>query len=88
MLLIEFVTDRESRTPLPPPDVLAIVREATANGVILIRAGLFSNCIRFLPPLNIPLDMLREGLDVVGRAIGRASDLHESAARESVLEAR
>jgi len=40
-----------------------------ANGVLLIRAGLFSNCIRFLPPLNMPEDMLREGLDAVGRAI-------------------
>jgi len=37
--------------------------------VILMRAGLYSNCIRFLPPLNIPLDMAREALTVVGKAI-------------------
>jgi len=37
-----------------------------------MRAGLFSNCIRFLPPLTIPEDMLREGLDAVGRAIESA----------------
>jgi 4-aminobutyrate aminotransferase/(S)-3-amino-2-methylpropionate transaminase len=36
---------------------------------MLIRAGLFSNCIRFLPPLNTPEDMLREALNVVGDAI-------------------
>jgi len=39
------------------------------NGVLLIRAGLFSNCIRFLPPLNMPEAVLREGLDAVARAI-------------------
>jgi 4-aminobutyrate aminotransferase/(S)-3-amino-2-methylpropionate transaminase len=69
MMLVELVTDRESKTPLAPADTLAIVKKAVANGVLLIRAGLFSNCIRFLPPLTMPEDMLREGLDAVGRAI-------------------
>jgi 4-aminobutyrate aminotransferase / (S)-3-amino-2-methylpropionate transaminase / 5-aminovalerate transaminase len=69
MLLVELVTDRETKTPLAAADTLAVVRHAVANGVLLIRAGLFSNCIRFLPPLNMPEDMLREALAVVGRAI-------------------
>ena len=72
MLLVELVTDRESKAPLRAADTLAVVRRAVSNGVLLIRAGLFSNCIRFLPPLNMPEDMLREGLDVVGRAIEAA----------------
>jgi 4-aminobutyrate aminotransferase / (S)-3-amino-2-methylpropionate transaminase / 5-aminovalerate transaminase len=69
MMLVELVADRETKTPLPPADTLAVVRRAVANGVLLIRAGLFSNCIRFMPPLNMPEDMLREALDAVGRAI-------------------
>jgi 4-aminobutyrate aminotransferase/(S)-3-amino-2-methylpropionate transaminase len=69
MMLVELVTDRASKTPLPAADTLALVRRAVSNGVLLIRAGLFSNCIRFLPPLNIPEDMLREALDAVGRAL-------------------
>jgi 4-aminobutyrate aminotransferase/(S)-3-amino-2-methylpropionate transaminase len=69
MQLVELVADRESKTPLAPEDTLRIVRRGAANGVLLIRAGLFSNCIRFLPPLNMPEDMLREGLNAVGRAI-------------------
>jgi len=40
-----------------------------ANGVVLIRAGLYSNCIRFMPPLMIGEDELREALGVVGAAI-------------------
>lgn len=69
MLLTEFVADPESKTPLDAPDVIAIVRQAAKQGVILMRAGLYSNCIRFLPPLNIPLDMAEEALTVVGKAI-------------------
>jgi 4-aminobutyrate aminotransferase/(S)-3-amino-2-methylpropionate transaminase len=72
MMLVELVTDRESKTPLPPADTLAVVRSAVSKGVLLIRAGLFSNCIRFLPPLNMPEDMLREALDAVGSAIESA----------------
>jgi 4-aminobutyrate aminotransferase/(S)-3-amino-2-methylpropionate transaminase len=69
MLLTEFVADQKSKKPLEVPEVLAIVKHAAAHGVILMRAGLYSNCIRFLPPLNIPFDMAEEALSIVGRAI-------------------
>lgn len=77
MMLIELVTDRETKTPLPAADVLQIVQRAASNGVLLIRAGLFSNCIRFLPPLNMPEDMLREALGVVERAIQETASARE-----------
>jgi 4-aminobutyrate aminotransferase/(S)-3-amino-2-methylpropionate transaminase len=69
MMLVEFVRDRASKTPVDPEDTLRIVRQAVANGVVVIRAGLFSNCVRLLPPLTMPEAMLREGLDALGRAI-------------------
>ncbi len=69
MMLIELVADRESKAPLAPELTLRMIRHAVSNGVLLIRAGLFSNCIRFLPPLNMPEDMLREALGAVERAI-------------------
>jgi len=68
-MLVELVSNRESKEPYPADDTLRIIRRAVANGVLLIRAGVFSNCIRFLPPLNMPEDMLREALDAVERAI-------------------
>src|SRR5207249_11181634 len=68
MMLVEFVKD-QSRQPLAPEDTLKIVRQTVANGVVIMRAGLYSNCIRLLPPLTMPEDMLREGLDALGRAI-------------------
>lgn len=68
MLVIELVKDPESKTPLPDL-TLAIIKRAAANGVILIRAGLFTNCVRFMPPLNISEEHLREGLAVVAEAV-------------------
>ncbi len=69
MLLMELVSDRATRAPLRVEDTVRVVKLAAARGVILIRAGLLSNCIRFLPPLNMPESMLREALEVVGHAL-------------------
>ena len=69
MMLIELVSDRGAKTPLRADDTLGIIRQAVSKGVVLIRAGVYSNCIRFLPPLNMPEDMLREALKAVGDAI-------------------
>jgi len=88
MLLVEFVADRETKTPLTAAQVVGIVRYAAAHGVMLMRAGLFSNCIRFLPPLDIPLDMVREALDVVGQAIAAAAEEHEAQSKAMLAGAR
>jgi 4-aminobutyrate aminotransferase / (S)-3-amino-2-methylpropionate transaminase / 5-aminovalerate transaminase len=73
MMLAEFVRDRASKEPVAPDETLQIVREADARGVLLMRAGLYSNCIRLLPPLTIPEPMLREGLAAVEGAIEAVS---------------
>ncbi|MBA2540246.1 MAG: aminotransferase class III-fold pyridoxal phosphate-dependent enzyme [Deltaproteobacteria bacterium] len=68
MLLVELVLDRNTRTPAPA-HALAVIKRAVANGVVLIRAGLYSNCVRFMPPLVITEEQLKEGLAVVAEAI-------------------
>jgi 4-aminobutyrate aminotransferase / (S)-3-amino-2-methylpropionate transaminase / 5-aminovalerate transaminase len=68
MLLVELVTDRAAKTPAAA-HALAVIKRAVAGGVVLIRAGLHSNCVRFMPPLVIEESELREGLAVVGEAI-------------------
>jgi len=50
-------------------EALAVVKAAVQKGVIAMRAGLFTNGIRFLPPLVITDDQLREGLDVTEQAL-------------------
>ena len=71
MMLIELVSDPVAKTPAPAV-TLAAIRHACANGVILMRAGLYSNCIRFMPPLVIGEAELREGLGVVADALRHA----------------
>jgi 4-aminobutyrate aminotransferase/(S)-3-amino-2-methylpropionate transaminase len=81
MMLAELVRDRETKEPVAPDDTLKIVRAAAANGVIAMRAGLFGNGIRLLPPLNMPEEMLREGLEALGRAIAAAEAARTTALR-------
>jgi 4-aminobutyrate aminotransferase/(S)-3-amino-2-methylpropionate transaminase len=73
MLLVEFVKDRRTKTP-DPDLTLKIIKDAVANGIVLIRAGLYSNCIRLLPPLVITDEQLNEGLDVLEAAIARGQN--------------
>ncbi|MBC7814022.1 MAG: 4-aminobutyrate--2-oxoglutarate transaminase [Burkholderiales bacterium] len=68
MLLIEMVKDRTSKVPAGD-EVPQIVNEAFKRGLVIIRAGLYSNCIRFLPPLNISDDQVDEGMGIVSEAV-------------------
>ncbi len=68
MMALEFVKDPQSKEPWPEL-AMETIRRASQRGVILIRAGLYTNCIRFLPALDIPEDMLREALGVVAGAM-------------------
>lgn len=68
MMLVEFVKDRLSKEPAPA-ETLQIIKLAVSRGVVLIRAGLYSNGIRLLPPLVISDEQLYEGLNILGGAI-------------------
>lgn len=73
MMLIELVSDHTAKTPAPAV-TLAAIRYAYAHGVILMRAGLYSNCIRLMPPLVITEAELREALVVVADALRHAEE--------------
>ncbi|MEN0110113.1 MAG: aspartate aminotransferase family protein [Planctomycetota bacterium] len=68
MRLVEFVLDRDAKTPAPEA-TLEIIQRAIAGGLLLIRAGLYSNGIRLLPPIVITDEQLDEALDVLEEAI-------------------
>jgi len=72
MRLLEFVKDRETKEP-DMEVALEVIKEATSKGLILIRAGLFSNCIRLLPPVVITDEQLTEGLAVLEVAVKNAN---------------
>lgn len=67
MLAMELVTD-ERLTP-DPARTLAITQATLARGLITIRAGLYSNCVRFLPPLVVTDAQIDEALGVLGAAV-------------------
>lgn len=63
MMAIELV---KAGTNEPDAELTGkIAAEAFKQGVILLTCGTYGNVIRFLPPLSISDDLLREGLGVV-----------------------
>ncbi len=72
MLAIELVSDRDSKTP-DADLATAIVEAATARGLLLLKAGLYGNCIRVLCPLVITDEQLDEALGAWEEAIAEAT---------------
>ncbi len=72
MWALEFVKSRKTREP--DGDLARAVQlEGLKRGVMLLTAGYYNNCIRFLPPLNVPLPLMEEALDRVEAAVRAAS---------------
>jgi 4-aminobutyrate aminotransferase/(S)-3-amino-2-methylpropionate transaminase len=68
MQAIELVQDRATKKPAPQ-QVDAAIKRASDRGVLLMRAGLYSNVIRTLVPLTITDSQLEEGLEILEGAI-------------------
>ena len=74
MLVMELVKDPISKAP--NMELTGAITAATLQrGLITIRAGLYSNCVRFLPALNITDDQIDEGMaildEVMGEVVGK-----------------
>ncbi|HEY6584716.1 MAG TPA: 4-aminobutyrate--2-oxoglutarate transaminase [Gaiellaceae bacterium] len=63
MLAIELVEDPESRTPAAEL-ATNVTAEAAKRGLLLIKSGIYSNCIRVLAPLTLSDAELDEALGV------------------------
>lgn len=63
MMAVEFV-DPQTKAPLPDL-VNEIAAAARLEGVITLTAGTYGNVLRFLPPVVIGEDLLKEGLSVI-----------------------
>ncbi len=68
MLAIELVRDRETQEP-DADTATAIVEEAVRNGLLLLKSGIYSNCIRVLAPLTLTDAELDEALGVWEQAL-------------------
>ncbi len=68
MLVMELVRDPTTKQP-DPEATNAITAATLRRGLITIRAGLHSNCVRFLPPLTIRDEEIDEGMAVLAEAV-------------------
>ncbi len=68
MLAMELVIDPVERRP-DPEGVARVTGEALRRGLIVLRAGLYGNCIRLLPPLDVSDEQIDEGMGVLAQAL-------------------
>jgi len=68
MLAIELVRNPESKEPAPEL-ASRVTEEAARRGLLLLKAGVYSNCIRVLCPLVIPDSELDEALGIWEEAL-------------------
>jgi 4-aminobutyrate aminotransferase/(S)-3-amino-2-methylpropionate transaminase len=68
MLAIELVLDHETKEP-DADRATAVVEEAAQNGLLLIKSGVYGNCIRVLTPLVVTDAELDEALGVWEQAL-------------------
>ena len=71
MLAIELVSDRKTKEPAAEL-VSRTIAEALDRGLLLLGSGIFSNVIRFLPPLNIEDAQLDRGLSLLEESLTAA----------------
>ncbi len=70
MLAIELVLDRETKEP-DADRASAVVDGAAQNGLLLIKSGVYGNCIRVLTPLVVTDAELEEALGVWEQALDK-----------------
>ena len=71
MLAIELVKDPATKEP-GADLATAVVEEAARNGLLLLKSGIYSNCIRVLSPLTLSDAELDEALAVWEQALEAA----------------
>lgn len=68
MLAMEFVKDPKTKKP-DAKGSSDIMKECLKNGLMTLKAGLYSNAIRLHPPLIIEDDLIETGLGILEAAI-------------------
>ena len=71
MLAMELVKDRGSREP-DPEAASKVMKGCLASGLLTLKAGLYSNCIRLHPPLTIENELLEKGMAIMEEAFRKA----------------
>ncbi|MOA32710.1 4-aminobutyrate aminotransferase GabT [compost metagenome] len=70
MLAIEFVKDDAARSP-DAELTQQLIDEARADGLLVIKCGVYRNVMRFLAPLVVEEEQIDEALDILEAALAR-----------------
>ncbi|CAN5202034.1 4-aminobutyrate--2-oxoglutarate transaminase [soil metagenome] len=73
MVAMELVEDPDTKAPAKGAAGL-LIEECYRQGVIVLKAGTHDNVVRLLPPLSIDEGLLREGLDVLEKALATVEE--------------
>jgi 4-aminobutyrate aminotransferase len=68
MIGVEFVSDRVARTP-DGELAKAIIARAADEGLILLTCGTAHNVVRWIPPLNVSAQEIKQGLAIFERVL-------------------
>lgn len=71
MWALEFVADPRTKAP-DSKFARAVQLAGLKNGVMLLTAGFYNNCVRLLPPINIPLPLMDRALSLLADSIKMA----------------
>lgn len=77
MLAFELVRDHETLEPADT-ETLEIIQRCLQKGVILFKAGLYNNVIRFLVPLVISEEELTEALNIIEECVIEVTEKYET----------
>ncbi|XP_020626627.1 alanine--glyoxylate aminotransferase 2, mitochondrial-like [Orbicella faveolata] len=69
MIGVEFVTDKESKTPLPPEKFVPIWEDIKDMGVLMGKGGLYGNTLRIKPPMCITKEDVDFGVAALRTAL-------------------
>ncbi|MCY1508641.1 4-aminobutyrate aminotransferase GabT [compost metagenome] len=70
MLAIEFVKDDAARSP-DAELTQQLIDEARADGLLVIKCGVYRNVMRFLAPLVVEEEQIDEALEIIEAALAR-----------------
>jgi 4-aminobutyrate aminotransferase len=72
MQALELVEDRETKTPAASATA-AVMEAARENGLLIGKGGLYGNCIRISPPLNISKTDVDDFLERLSASLARVA---------------